>query len=231
MSEFIALIGKKLGMTHIYDKNNICPVTLIEILPNEVFAIKSSESVNGYNSIAIAGADEVKDSKVNKPQLSMFKKNNLKSRNVIKEFRFKNNSKEITFNNIKVGDKFTIGDYLLNAKIDIRGVSQGKGFQGAMKRWNFAGMPASHGVSLTHRSHGSTGNRTLPGRVFKGKKMAGHMGATNICMQNLIIKFVDVENNIIAVKGSVPGAQNTVVYITNSIKSIVSNASSINGVK
>ena len=117
-----------------------------------------------------------------------------------------------------------IGDYLLNTLVDVRAKTIGKGFQGAMKRWGFGGLPASHGVSLTHRSLGSTGNRTLPGRVFKGKKMAGHMGDRNICIQNLSVYKVDAENNIIAVRGSIPGNENGVVYITN-----ISNDNIVNG--
>ena len=142
---------------------------------------------------------------------------------IIKEFEI---DKGIEFN---ANTEMSIGDYLEGTLVDVRGRTIGKGFQGAMKRYGFGGLPASHGVSVTHRSLGSTGNRTLPGRVFKGKKMAGHMGDKNICVQNMLVYKVDKDANIIAIKGSIPGKQNAVVYITNAIKKYTENDKVVNG--
>jgi large subunit ribosomal protein L3 len=209
MSGKIAFIGKKLGMSTIYEGMTALPVTLIQIIPNTLLSIKSKES-NGYDAVVLAGGDIVK--KIKKPQKHLFDKISANYRSEIKEFRLKAH----TVNSEKVD--FAVDEYLMNAIVDIRGVTKGKGFQGGIKRWGFKGMNASHGVSLTHRSIGSTGNRTLPGRVFKGKKMPGQMGGKNSCVQNLIIKLVDKENNIIAVKGSVPGFENGILFITDAVK-------------
>jgi large subunit ribosomal protein L3 len=119
---------------------------------------------------------------------------------------------------LKVGDKLSVNHYVAGQKVDVVGVSQGKGFAGAMKRHNFGGLRASHGVSISHRSHGSTGQNQDPGRVFKGKKMAGHMGATKVTIQNLKVVQVDTENNLLIIKGSVPGKKNSTIIIKDSIK-------------
>ena len=208
MSE-IALIGKKLGMTTMFNDSVVLPVTLIKVMPNVVVEVRDYGDKCG---IVLGGNEEIKDKKINKPQRSKLSKSCVKFRRDLKEFKI---NRKV---NIAVNTEMAIGDYLNGAIVDIRSRSSGKGFQGAMKRWGFAGLPASHGVSLTHRSIGSTGNRTLPGRVFKGKKMPGHMGEEKVCVQNMVICQVDKESNIIAVKGSVPGKENSVVYITNAIK-------------
>ena len=208
MSE-IALIGKKLGMTTMFDGDSNLPVTLIKVLPNVVVEVRDYKD---KCSIVLGGNEEIKDKKLNKPQRNSLSKNSIKFRRDLKEFKMKRKL------NIAVNTEMAIGDYLDGAIVDVRSRSSGKGFQGAMKRWGFAGLPASHGVSLTHRSVGSTGNRTLPGRVFKGKKMPGHMGGKNVCVQNMVICKVDKESNIIAIKGSVPGKENSVVYITSAVK-------------
>ena len=215
----IALIGKKIGMTNLFNNGAIVPVTLIKIEPNIVNRVQDYGDSKGLVLETNFGK--------NKTEIGSEKKNdkNCKKNIKVKEFRISNKF------NVSVGVKMVIGDYLNDAIVDIRSTSIGKGFQGAMKRWGFGGLPASHGVSLTHRSLGSTGNRTLPGRVFKGKKMAGHMGNKNVCTQNMQICCVDPVNNIVAVKGSVPGKKNTIVYITNAIKKYVANDNNvINGV-
>ena len=215
----IALIGKKIGMTNLFNNGIIVPVTLIKIEPNIVNRVQDYRDSKGLVLETSFGK--------NKAEIGGDKKNNKNcNKNIkVKEFRISNKL------NVPVGIKMVVGEYLNNATVDVRSTSIGKGFQGAMKRWGFGGLPASHGVSLTHRSLGSTGNRTLPGRVFKGKKMAGHMGNKSICIQNMQICCVDLENNVVAVRGSVPGKKNTIVYITNAIKKYVANDDNvINGV-
>lgn len=214
----IALIGKKLGMTNLFIDNRRVPVTLIEVLPNNVVSVRNYGDKFG---LVLAGNEEIKDKKFNKPQRDEALKKGIKFRRSIKEFSFYD---EIKFD---VNTEMKVDDYLLNSYVDVRSKSIGKGFQGAMKKYGFGGLSATHGVSLTHRSLGSTGNRTLPGRVFKGKKMAGHMGDVNVCVQNLKICLIDKDNNIIAVQGSVPGKKNNVVYITSAVKKFVSNNNNV----
>ena len=210
----IALIGKKLGMTNLFIDNRSVSVTLIEVLPNNVVSVRNYGNKFG---LVLAGNEEVKDKKFNKPQKDEMLKKGIKFRRSIKEFSF---CDEIKFD---TNTEMKIDDYLLNSYVDVRSKSIGKGFQGAMKKYGFGGLSATHGVSLTHRSLGSTGNRTLPGRVFKGKKMAGHMGDINVCVQNLKVCLIDKDNNIIAVQGSIPGKKNNVVYITSAVKKFISN--------
>ena len=214
----IALIGKKLGMTNLFIDNRRVPVTLIEVLPNNVVSVRNYGDKFG---LVLAGNEEIKDKKFNKPQRDEALKKGIKFRRSIKEFSFYD---EIKFD---INTEMKVDDYLLNSYVDVRSKSIGKGFQGAMKKYGFGGLSATHGVSLTHRSLGSTGNRTLPGRVFKGKKMAGHMGDVNVCVQNLKICLIDKDNNIIAVQGSVPGKKNNVVYITSAVKKFVSNNNNV----
>ena len=216
----IALIGKKLGMTTMFEGDRVVPVTLLKVVPNVVVGVRDYGNKFG---LVLAGNEEVKEKKINKPQRSELAKNGIKPRRDVREFEMKNKV------NVALNTEMPIGDYLNGAIVDIRSRSIGKGYQGAMKRWGFGGLPASHGVSLTHRSLGSTGNRTLPGRVFKGKKMAGHMGDKNVCVQNMAVVKVDKENNIIVVKGSVPGKANTTVYIVNAIKKYTDDNNVVNG--
>ena len=217
----IALIGKKIGMSFIFKGDSLIPVTLIKVLPNVVFDVRDYGNKSG---LVLLGNEEVHEKKINKPQKNLLLKKQIVPRESVKEFVFDGKI------NVAINSHMVVDDYLLGAVIDVRSRSNGKGFQGAMKRWGFGGLPASHGVSLTHRSLGSTGNRTLPGRVFKGKKMAGHMGDVNVCVQNLSICQIDKENNIIAVTGSIPGKKNAVVYITNAVKKNIGNNCVINGV-
>ena len=217
----IILIGKKLGMTSLFAGDSIIPVTLVKILPNNVVETKKYKN---KTNLVLAGNKEVNPKKVNKPQRNDFEKKGLKCRETVKEFEIDEGL------NFATNTEMSVGDYLKGALVDVRGATIGKGFQGAMKRWGFGGLPASHGVSLTHRSLGSTGNRTLPGRVFKGKKMAGHMGNKNICVQNMVVCKVDKDTNIIAIKGSIPGKKNSVVYITNAVKKYTERDNVVNGI-
>jgi len=216
----IALIGKKLGMTTLFDGEKIVPVTLVKVVPNVVIETRQYGNKNG---LVLCGNNEILNKHLNKPQRDDLSKKNIKAHRDVKEFEVG------TDINIAPNTEMAIGDYLEGALVDVRGKTIGKGFQGAMKRYGFGGLPASHGVSLTHRSLGSTGNRTLPGRVFKGKKMAGHMGNKNICVQNMLVYKVDNDTNIIAIKGSIPGKKNAVVYITNAVKKYTENDKVVNG--
>ena len=215
----IFLIGKKIGMTSLFDGGRVVPVTLIKVEPNVVVCLRNYGDTKG---VVLAGNGEVKKSK----RSSSCYKNLFKDKvyNSVKEFRVSGNI------NVPLDTVMRIGDYLNGAIVDVRSTSIGKGFQGAMKRWGFGGLCASHGVSLTHRSLGSTGNRTLPGRVFKGKKMAGRMGGKNVCVQNMVVCAVDTEANVLALQGSVPGKENSVVYITNAAKKYIENDNVVNGV-
>ncbi len=209
----ISLLGKKIGMTQIKSGSNTIPVTLVEIVDHDVFGLKTLEK-DGYNAIIFSAGDIKKEKNTAKPLLVQFKKLDLQpkerlfevrveSRNTLKSFEKTNND---------------IFDGLEERFVDVSGITIGKGFAGAMKRWNFAGLEASHGVSVSHRSHGSTGQRQDPGRVFKGKKMAGHLGETSNTVQNLQIISVDKELKVIAVRGAIPGHKNSYVFINDSIK-------------
>ena len=154
-----------------------------------------------------------KISKIKKPQRKIFSSMNIKPKRVLKEFRV------VEKNLLEVGSKLDISHFKKDQKVDVTGTSIGKGFAGSMKRHNFAGLRASHGVSISHRSHGSTGNSQDPGRVFKGKKMAGHMGNVKVTKQNLTVVEVDTKNNLICIKGSIPGKKNSIVYIKDAVKS------------
>jgi len=209
----ISLLGKKIGMTQIRSGSNTIPATLVEIVDHDVFGLKTLEK-DGYNAIIFSAGDIKKEKNTAKPLLVQFKKLDLQpkerlfevrveSRNTLKSFEKTNND---------------IFDGLEERFVDVSGITIGKGFAGAMKRWNFAGLEASHGVSVSHRSHGSTGQRQDPGRVFKGKKMAGHLGDTNNTVQNLQIVSVDKELKVVAVRGAIPGHKNSYVFINDSIK-------------
>ncbi len=217
----IALIGKKLGMTSLFLDDKIVPVTLVKILPNYVLGVRD---YGKKKSIVMSGNGEVKEKKINKPQAVALTKKNSKKCHVVKEFVFDKSA------NVAENMEMVVGDYLNNAIVDVRSRTIGKGFQGAMKRYGFGGLCATHGVSLTHRSLGSTGNRTLPGRVFKGKKMAGHMGDKNVCVQNLTICCVDKDSNTVAIRGSIPGKSGAIVYINNAVKKYSDDNNIINGV-
>jgi len=207
------LLAKKISMARIFDEEtgNSIGVTAMHILECKVIEKKEQES-SGYNAVVLGVNDGTKISD-SKPMKGIFKKRGQGAFSMIKEFRVSRDGL------IEVGNDLNISHFSDTDFVDISGVSKGKGFQGVMKRHNFGGLRASHGVSKAHRSHGSTGtSRNNPGRVFKGKRMAGHMGNVRVTKQNLKIVKMDNENNIIYVKGSVPGANNSVVEIKDAVK-------------
>ena len=208
------IIGTKIGNSSYYNEDgSVIPITIIKIDECIVSNIKTKEK-DGYFALQIASIDHnSKISKINKPQRKIFSSINIKPKKFLKEFRV------VKENLLEVGSKLNISHFKKDQKVDVTGTSIGKGFAGSMKRHNFAGLRASHGVSVSHRAHGSTGHSQDPGRVFKGKKMAGHMGNVKVTKQNLTIVDVDTNNNLICVKGSIPGKKNSIVYIKDAVKS------------
>ena len=209
----ISLLGKKMGMSQVKSGRSTLPVTLIQIVEHDIFGVKTLKK-HGYNAVVLSAGDALKEKNVTKPLLKQFQNLSLTPRRELFEVRVE--CKEPLKSAEKTDED--VLDSITDAMVDISGVTIGKGFAGPMKRWNFAGLEASHGVSVSHRSHGSTGQRQDPGRVFKGKKMAGHMGARNRTTQNLRIITVDKELRIIAVHGAVPGHENSYVFINDSMK-------------
>jgi len=206
-----AIIGKKVGMTQIFDDNGkVIPVTVIEAGPCSVIQKKTIES-DGYDAIQL-GFHDVKDRKLTKPRLGHTKKAGVTAKKYLKEFRLEDVS---TFN---VGDELKADTFAEGEKIDITGISRGKGFQGAVKRHGIGRMRMSHGGGPTHRHAGSMGAGTYPGRIFKGKVGAGQMGSVQVTVQNLDVVKVDAERNMIAVRGAIPGAKGGIVYLKNTVK-------------
>jgi len=209
----IGLIGTKIGMTREFMKTGqSIPVTVIKVEKGRVLDIISDDK-RGYNAIKV-GFFKLKNSKLTKQMKGYFAKKNTEPKKVLKEFRVQKTDQ------YKEGNEFGIEIFKDKKFLDVRSKTIGKGFAGVMKRWNFGGLRASHGVSVSHRSHGSTGQRQDPGRVFKGKKMAGHMGDKLRTMLNLEIIKSDLDNNLLYLRGSIPGSKNTVVYLRESIKNI-----------
>jgi len=213
MEKRTGLIGTKIGNSSYYDDNGkSLPVTILKVSDCIVSEIKTQEK-HGYSSIQLASIDSNKNiKKVKKPQQKMFASIKINPKKVIKEFRV--DQKNI----LEVGSSLNVTHFKQNQFVDVTSVSIGKGFAGAMKRHNFGGLRASHGVSISHRSHGSTGQNQDPGKVFKGKKMAGHMGAKKVTIQNLKVIEVDEENSLLIIKGSVPGKKNSTIFIKDAIK-------------
>ena len=209
----IGLIGTKLGMTREFMvSGQSVPVTVIKIEKGRVLDIISKDK-RGYNAIKV-GFFKVKNSKLKKQMKGYFTKKNTEPKKILKEFRIEN------IDQYKEGNELGLEIFKDKKFLDVRSKTIGKGFAGVMKRWNFGGLRASHGVSVSHRSHGSTGQRQDPGKVFKGKKMAGHMGDKSRTMLNLEVIKSDIENNLIYIKGSIPGSKNTTVFLRESIKNI-----------
>ncbi len=205
-----AIIGKKLGMTQLFDNNgNVVPVTVIEAGPCVVAQKKTTEN-DGYEAVQI-GFGDLKASKVNKPMKGHFAKGDVAPKKVLREFRLEDTS-ELNVGDIIKADVFAEGD-----AVDVRGTSKGKGYAGVIKRWNFGRLKESHGTGPVHRHGGSLGVID-PARVFKGKKMAGHLGHERVTVQNLSVVKVDAEKNIIAVKGAVPGPKGGIVVLFDSVK-------------
>lgn len=205
------IIGKKLGMTQLFDENgNVIPVTVIEAGPCAVSQVKTVEN-DGYAAVQV-GYGDVKASKVNKPMAGHFAKGDVAPKRVLREFRLES-TEGINVGDIIKADVFAVGD-----KVDVRGTSKGKGYAGTIKRWNFHRLKMSHGTGPVARHGGSLGSISDPSRVFKNKKMAGHLGAERVTVQNLEVVKVDAENNIIAIKGAVPGPKGGTVVIFDSVK-------------
>ncbi len=213
MKKRSGLIATKIGNSSYYDDSGkSLPVTILKISECIVSNVMTKEK-NGYTSIQIASIDGKKEiKKVNKPQQKLFANLKINPKKIIKEFRVDSD------NLLEIGSSLDVSHFKQNQYVDVTSTSTGKGFAGAMKRHNFGGLRASHGVSISHRSHGSTGQNQDPGKVFKGKKMAGHMGAKKVTIQNLKVIEVDQENNLLVIKGSVPGKKNSIIYIKDSVK-------------
>ena len=204
------LIGKKLGMTQLFDANgNVVPVTVIEAGPCVVAQKKTVEN-DGYDAIQV-GYGDLKASKVNGPMKGHFAKNDVAPKKVLREFRLADTSA------VNVGDVLKADIFAEGESVDVRGTSKGKGYAGVIKRWNFSRLKESHGTGPVHRHGGSLGVID-PARVFKGKKMAGHLGNERVTVQNLKVVKIDAENNIIAVKGAVPGPKGGIVVLFDSVK-------------
>ena len=212
MSE-IALIGKKIGMTReFYKTGQSIPVTVLKLEKARVIHV-IEEAKRGYKAVQV-GFGNIKTSKISKAMKGYFSKKNTEPKKKLKEFKVDNTE------NYKEGNEFGLEIFKDIKFVDVRSITIGKGFAGVMKRHNFAGLRATHGVSVSHRSHGSTGQRQDPGKVFKGKKMAGHMGNKVRTMQNLEIIKSDLENDLLYLKGSIPGSKNTEVLVKKAIKNI-----------
>ena len=207
----IGLIGRKVGMTRIFTEDGISiPVTVVEVENNRVTQVKSVET-DGYNAIQVTAGTK-KASRVSKPEAGHFAKAGVEAGRGLWEFRLENNEE------FAVGAELSVEIFNEIKKVDVTGTSKGKGFQGAIKRWNFSTQDMTHGNSLSHRAPGSIGQCQTPGRVFKGKKMAGHMGAERCTTQNLEIVRVDAERNLLLIKGAVPGATGGNVIVKPAVK-------------
>ena len=212
MSE-IALLGKKIGMTReFYKSGQLVPVTVLKVEKARVIQVIEEEK-RGYKAVQL-GYGKIKNSKLTKAMKGVFSKKNTEAKKKLKEFRVKNTE------DYKEGNEFGLEIFKEVKFVDTTSKTIGKGFAGSMKRHNFSGLRATHGVSVSHRSHGSTGQRQDPGKVFKGKKMAGHMGDKIRTMQNLEIIKTDLENELLYLKGSIPGSKNTEILVKKSIKNI-----------
>ena len=212
MSE-IALVGKKLGMTReFYKTGQLVPVTVLKIEKARVIQVIDTEK-RGYKAVQL-GYGKIKSSKLSKSMKGYFAKKNTEAKKRLKEFKVNN------LENFKEGNEFGLEIFKDIKFVDTKSKTIGKGFAGAMKRHNFGGLRATHGVSISHRSHGSTGQRQDPGKVFKGKKMAGHMGDKLRTMQNIEIIKTDLENDLLYLKGSIPGSKNSEVFVKGSVKNI-----------
>ena len=205
------IIAQKVGMTRIFtDEGEAIPVTVLKVENCQVVAHRTVEK-DGYTALQL-GAGKAKVKRMTKPERGHFAKAKVEPKRKLAEFRVSED------NMIEIGAELTADHFVPGQYVDVTGTSIGKGFAGAMKRWNFGGLRASHGVSIAHRSHGSTGQCQDPGKVFKGKKMAGHMGARRVTTQNLKVVRTDAERGLIMVKGAVPGAKGSWVFVRDAVK-------------
>ena len=208
----IGIVGRKSGMTRVFtDEGVSVPVTVVEVLPNRVTQIKDLET-DGYRAIQVTTGDR-KASRVSKPAAGHYAKAGTAAGDGLWEFRLEGSEEAF-----EVGSELTVERFEQGQKVDVAGRSKGKGFQGAVKRWNFSMQDATHGNSLSHRAPGSIGQCQTPGRVFKGKKMAGHMGAERVTTQGLEVVRIDSERNLLLIKGAVPGAPGGHVIVRPTVK-------------
>ena len=206
-----ALIGKKIGMTQIFDeKGNVIPVTVVEAGPCNVVMKKTIEN-DGYEAVQI-GFGDVKVQRVNKPMMGHFKKADVAPKKTLKEFKLDDMA------SINVGDTIKADIFAAGEKVDVVGTSKGKGTAGAIKRWNFSRLKESHGTGPVARHAGSLGACSDPSRVYKGKKLAGHLGCERVTIQNLVVAKIDAENNLLAIKGAIPGPKGGIVVIRDAKK-------------
>ncbi len=208
----IGLVGRKAGMTRVFNEDgDSVPVTVIEVEPNRVTYVRTPD-VDGYSAVQVT-TGSVNRNKVAKPAAGHFAKANVEAGRGLWEFRV-----DTLEDGIEVGTEIGVDQFEAGQKVDVRGVSKGKGYAGAIKRWNFRGQDNSHGNSISHRAPGSIGQCQTPGRVFKGKKMSGHLGNAKVTTQNLEIVRVDAERNLLLIKGAVPGPAGGDVYIRPAVK-------------
>ncbi len=205
------LLAKKLGMTRLFkDDGTHVPVTVLHLDQLQVVATRTM-ATDGYTAVQLGwGTAKVKN--VSQPNKGHFAKAKVEPKSKLVEFRVAEDAL------LEPGATLSAAHFLVGQKVDVCGISKGKGFAGAMKRWNFSGLEASHGVSVSHRSHGSTGNRQDPGKTFKNKKMAGHLGQDRITTLNLVVAAVDAEKGLVMVRGAVPGAKGGYVMVRDAIK-------------
>jgi large subunit ribosomal protein L3 len=209
----IGLVGRKCGMTRVFTEAGVSvPVTVIEVDPNRITQIKSLES-DGYQAVQVT-TGERRASRVTKAMAGHFAKASVAAGRGVWEFRVAGEEAA----GLSVGGQLEVTLFSVGQAVDVTGVSKGKGFQGPVKRWNFRTQDATHGNSVSHRVHGSTGQNQSPGKVFKGKKMAGHMGAERVTVQGLEIVSVDVERSVLVIKGAIPGATGNDVIVRPSVK-------------
>ncbi|HBQ02813.1 MAG TPA: 50S ribosomal protein L3 [Halieaceae bacterium] len=209
----VGIVGRKSGMTRVFTEDGVSvPVTVVEVVPNRVTQIKEQDT-DGYRAIQVTTGNR-KTSKVSKPEAGHFAAAGVEAGTGLWEFRLDGSDESF-----ELGAELTVARFEQGQKVDVAGQSKGKGFQGGVKRWNFSMQDATHGNSLSHRAPGSLGQCQTPGRVFKGKKMAGHMGAERVTTQGLEIVKVDAERNLLLIKGAVPGAPGGDVIVRPTTKS------------
>ena len=209
----IGIIGKKIGMTRVFNDEGIStPVTVVEVQPNRITQIKTLE-IDGYSAIQVT-TGSVHAGRVSKPAAGHFAKAGVEAGKGLWEFRADGSEME----GLEIGSELTVERFAEIAVVDVTGTTKGKGFQGGIKRHNFSMQDATHGNSISHRSNGSIGQNQTPGRVFKGKKMSGHMGDVRQTTQNLDLVKVDAENGLLLIKGAVPGAKNSTVIVRKAVK-------------
>ncbi|MDY0005315.1 MAG: 50S ribosomal protein L3 [Spongiibacteraceae bacterium] len=208
----IGLVGRKSGMTRVFTEDGVSiPVTVIEVEPNRVTCVKTVDS-DGYRAIQVTSGSR-KASRISKPEAGHFAKVGVEAGRGLWEFRLEDGDSEP-----EVGAELTVAHFEPGQRVDVTGTSKGKGFQGVVKRWNFRTQDATHGNSLSHRVPGSIGQNQTPGRVFKGKKMAGHLGAERVTVQTLEVVRVDAERNLLLIKGAIPGAPGGDVIVRPAVK-------------